>query len=276
MSDLRERTWTSSGSKSRWQTLHRSMRSRTMRLICLSVSMPVAFVGGTIPQVLVARFALEVVQVERVDEVPEDRELFFVDGFGPLKLWMRGRLPVVVVIGAKHDAGLLHDGVFDEDGDPRADGEGDGVTGAGVDLDFAPVLAQDDAGVEDIVGEVGDGDPLHGPAHVVDDGPHQVVRERARGGDALQLHGDRFRLIGSDPDWQVALPVDLLEDDDAVLGHQADSDAFDHRLDHAKPSGRKKWAGEERKITRAVCPARLAGPRGSLQPGLRPGQCLPL
>jgi hypothetical protein len=60
-----------------------------------------------------------------------------------------------------------------------------------------------------------------------------IVWQRPRSGDALQLHGDRFRLVRANPDRQVALAVDLLEDHDAVLGDQTDADAFDYCLDHA-------------------------------------------
>src|SRR5688572_8517191 len=163
MSDLRERTWTSSGSKPRWQTLHRSMRSRTMRLICLSVSIPVpvAFVGGAFRS-SIARFALEVVEVERVDEVAEDREPLFVHALGPLELRLGGDglAFAFVVVGAQHDPGLFHHRVLDEDGYPGAHGECDGIAGPRVDLYLSPVLAQHDAGIEDVIGEIRHRDPF--------------------------------------------------------------------------------------------------------------------
>ena len=58
----------------------------------------------------------------------------------------------------------------------------------------------------------------------------QVVRERALGGDALELHRDRLGLPAADPDGQVALALRLAEDDDVLRGKHVDADALDDHL----------------------------------------------
>jgi hypothetical protein len=95
-----------------------------------------------------------------------------------------------------------------------------------------PFIWDDDAGVEDVLREVGDDDSVDRAAEVADYRLHEVVRERPGGADALQLHRDRLGLVGADPDRQVALAVDLFEDHHPVLGDEADADAFDHGFDH--------------------------------------------
>ena len=83
---------------------------------------------------------------------------------------------VVVVIGRGGDAGLLDDPFFGEDGDLFGDSEGDGVGGAGVDVDEVAVGPCDgELGDEGAVFEVGDGDGFEGGAEPFDGGGEEVV-----------------------------------------------------------------------------------------------------
>ena len=70
-------------------------------------------------------------------------------------------------------------------------------------------------------------------AQRLDHGAQQVVREGPGDGDFLKLDGDGVGFRGADPDRQVAVGLLLLEDNDPLVVHQADPDAFDRHLNHA-------------------------------------------
>ena len=67
---------------------------------------------------------------------------------------------------------------------------------------------------------------------------HQVVRERALGGDALESHRDRVGLGWTDPDRQISVPFRLLEDDDVLAREHVDAHALHDHLDQPYPAER--------------------------------------
>ncbi len=71
-------------------------------------------------------------------------------------------------------------------------------------------------------------------AQLVERRREQVVGEGTLGRHPLQPHRDRARLPGTDPDRQVALPPDLLEDHHVLAVEHVDANALDHHLDQAR------------------------------------------
>src|SRR5690606_38218812 len=115
--------------------------------------------------------AAEVLRGDRVQELPE-------------------LLDLVLLLVRYRDAGLLQDVLAGEDRRAGAQGEGDGVGGAGAHLH--PV-GEDEVGEEDALAEIGDVDGAQLDAEGVQDVPEQVVREGARGQHPLLGEGDRGR-----------------------------------------------------------------------------------
>src|SRR5918993_2497441 len=76
------------------------------------------------------------------------------------------------------DAGLLYDLVRGEDLGPRADGQGYGVGGPGVDLDALAFYLQSYGGEERRVLQFGNRDPLHRAAQLADEAKGEVVGQR--------------------------------------------------------------------------------------------------
>ncbi len=85
--------------------------------------------------------------------------------------------------------------------------------------------------MERLVGEVRDDNPTNRDAELPERRGEDVVGERPLRGQALELHRDRVRLPGADPDRQVALAVELLEDDDMLAREHVDADALHGHLD---------------------------------------------
>src|SRR5579872_696469 len=144
----------------------------------------------------------------------------------------------LVLLGGKGYRSLVQDAVLDENRRCGANGEGDGIAGTGVDVEPL-VLRIDDsnAGVEDVVVQVGHaylGDPR---PELVDDRFQQVGSKRTGGLFTLQLHRDRRRLVGSHPDQEVSLELLVLQDDHTLTVRQVHSDALDdHGNQHAARS----------------------------------------
>src|SRR5262249_11259230 len=130
----------------------------------------------------------EVVDVEGFDELLEHGQLLFVDGYA---LFLRDAGFSLCFLTFKNHASLIEDGFLDEDRHFGADGEGDGVAGAGVDLEVLAVLVEDEARVEGLVGEVVDDDLGELAAELLDDAAQEVVGERAANGHVLHRYGDR-------------------------------------------------------------------------------------
>ena len=201
--------------------------------------------------------------------LPGEEPRFLINPFGPFEVRMRDSalaFRLILVVRAQHDASFVHHGIVNQNRHAGTDGERNRIAWTRIDLDFSPVLAQDDARIEDIISQVGHGDAVDRAAHVVDDGADQIVGKRTRGSDALQLHGDGFRLVGANPDWKMPLAVDLLQNDDAVLRHQTDADALNDCLDHGE-TFRPRYAHRGRTVTAiSLWPARMLEPDTSLQP----------
>ena len=121
--------------------------------------------------------------------------------------------------------GVLEDFAVDVDGAVPAEGQGDGVGGAGVEgHGFAGVVEPDD-GVEGVVAELGDNDfvnlRVEASGHVL----QEVVGHGARRGRLFELKGDGVGLEDTHPDGEDEVTGDVFEDDDGHVGdgihHQA-------------------------------------------------------
>ena len=67
---------------------------------------------------------------------------------------------------------------------------------------------------EGAVAQIFDHHPVELGAEALDQRLHQVVRQRPRRGDAVQLERDRLRLERADPDGQLATRPSLLDETD--------------------------------------------------------------
>src|SRR3954454_25278934 len=121
-----------------------------------------------------------------------------------------------------------------EDRRPRADGQREGVAGAGVDLQLAAVGLQRDGGEEGVLAQLGDRHLLAGDVELAEHVAQQVVGHRARRGGALELHEDRGGLGMADPDRQELVAVNGLEQDDRLLADHVEAHAVDHHLLHGE------------------------------------------
>ena len=130
------------------------------------------------------------------------------------------------------DRGLLDDVLGGEDRGPGAHRQGERVRGAGVDLELAAVDGQRDRGVEGVLAQLGDRDAGAGGVELAQHVGEEVVRHRARGAGALQLHQDGRRFGMTDPDGQELVRVDGLEQHDRLLADHVERDAIDDHLLH--------------------------------------------
>src|SRR3984885_8036660 len=93
-------------------------------------------------------------------------------------------------------------------------------------------VGEDQVSVEDPVPQLGD---VHRPqldVQNLEDVLEQIVRQRPDGDHALLRKGDCRSLDRPDPDWQVAIPLRLLEQDDGAVRRHLDPDADDLHLPH--------------------------------------------
>src|ERR671915_1384489 len=141
-------------------------------------------------------------------------------------------LLLLLLVLTDDDAGLAEHLLVGEDRHPQSHGQSDGVGRAGRDLERRPVLAHLDDRVEGPVPELGDQDPIHPDAELLEHVLHQVVRHRPGRFHPLEGEGDRRGLRGTDPDRQVPLPLALLEENDGLVPGQLDPDADQVHLDH--------------------------------------------
>src|SRR5450759_1597189 len=92
--------------------------------------------------------------------------------------------------------------------------------------------------MERLLGQRRDDDPVDGHPELAEGVREQVVGQRPLWRDALQPHRDRVRLPGPDPDGQVPLAVELLEDDDVLAGGHVHANALDDHLHELFRHGR--------------------------------------
>ena len=127
--------------------------------------------------------------------------------------------------------GVFEDVAVDVDGAVPAQGQRDGVGGAGVEgYGFAGVVHPDD-GVEGVVAELGDDD--FGDLRVEAAGEilQQVVGHGARRGGLFELEGDGVGFEDADPDGEDEVAGDVLEDDDGHVGDGVHHEAANLHLD---------------------------------------------
>ncbi len=114
--------------------------------------------------------------------------------------------------------GVLEDLAVDVDGAVPAQGQGDGVGGAGVEGHGLAGVVHPDDGVEGVVAELGDDDLVDLRVEAAGDVLQEVVGHGARGGGLFELEGDGVGLEDADPDGQDEVAGDVLEDDDGHVG----------------------------------------------------------
>src|ERR1700722_1044350 len=147
-----------------------------------------------------------------------------------------GLLDVVLEL----DGGLGDDFLGGVDRGAAADGEGDRVAWARVDLELAVADAEGDRGEERVLAQLGDGDLRALDLEVAEDVAEEVVRHRPRRAGSLQLHQDRGGLRMADPDRQELVALDGLQEHDRLLANHVEADAVDDHLLHEKSSERGK------------------------------------
>ncbi len=84
-----------------------------------------------------------------------------------------------------------------------------------------------DRGVEGVVAELGDRDPLALGVELFEHLDQEVVGHRARRRGPLELHQDRRRLGVADPDRQEAVAVGRLQKHDRLLADHVEGDSVD-------------------------------------------------
>ena len=113
---------------------------------------------------------------------------------------------------------MLVDLLGDEDGAVGAEGEGDGVGGAGVDgYDFA-VLVHPDGGVEGVFAEVAYDYASDAGVEAVDDIAQEVVGHGADRGGLLDFQRDGVGFEEAYPDGENDFAGEVVEDHDGHLG----------------------------------------------------------
>ena len=100
--------------------------------------------------------------------------------------------PLALALALEDHPGLVEDGVLDEDRHLRADGQGDRVARAGVDLDVATVVVDDQLGEERLVGQLVD-DHLGQLAAERRDRPSRADRGSAGARPGRSASGWRWR-----------------------------------------------------------------------------------
>ena len=127
-----------------------------------------------------------------------------------------------------------------DDEDPAAgpDGERKRIGRPGIDLDGPAVVLEEQAGVERLLGQRRDDDPIDAGTETLEGRREEVVGQRTIRSEALELHRDRARLPWPDPDREIPIPLRLLEDDDMPARQHVDPDALDHHLDELRPGER--------------------------------------
>ena len=116
------------------------------------------------------------------------------------------------------DASGIEDKFIGINGAAEADGHGQGVAGAAVDLDRLALAHADHFGVEHPVDEVADDDFLQVDVQDVEGVLEQVMSEGAIGLHILHGHRDGLRLEGPDDHRQAAVAVELAEYHGVVVG----------------------------------------------------------
>src|SRR5581483_609634 len=142
---------------------------------------------------------------------------------------------LIDLLALELDRGLLDHTIGGEDRSLGANRKGDRVRRPRVDLDLATVLLQGDLGVEGVLAELGDGDAHDLRAELLEHVAQQVVRHRARGRLALELHEDRRRFRMTDPDRKELVALGGLQQDDRLLADQVEADAVDVHFLHPRP-----------------------------------------
>src|SRR5581483_1150558 len=166
---------------------------------------------------------VEIVQVERIDEVFEDAQaLVRCVGVSWLALDFLFR----------RAGRALHDRLLDVDRDVHTHGQGNRVAGPRIDFKPPSVQLDHDSGVKHVVAQIVDHNLHDFCAHFRYYRFQQIVSERARNLDLLQLDGDRVSFTWPNPDWQITVTRHIFQDHNPVLGHQTHTDTVNCNFNH--------------------------------------------
>src|SRR5215475_13579132 len=136
---------------------------------------------------------------------------------------------VFLLVRDRHP-GLVQDLLTGEDRCTGPERERDRVRRPGA--HFLPV-GEDEVGEEDAVPERGDVDRVQLHPECLEHVAEQVVGQRPGGHHPLLRERDRGGFHRADPDWQVPLPLYLLEQDDGLVRGHLHPDADDLHLPHS-------------------------------------------
>jgi hypothetical protein len=155
--------------------------------------------------------------------------------------------PAAEVFGAKGGvavggaAGVLVDGVGDEDGAVGAQGKGDGVGGAGVEGYYFAGVVHPDGGVEGVLAEGADDDAGDAGVEAIDRGAKEVVGHGAGCGGLFDFEGDGIGFEEAYPDGEDDFAGEVVEDDDGHFGGGVHHEAADAHFDFW--FGGEEWIG---------------------------------
>jgi hypothetical protein len=141
--------------------------------------------------------------------------------------------PAAEVFGAKGGvavggfAGVLVDLLGDEDGAVGAEGQGDGVGGAGVEGYYFAGLVHPDGGVEGVLAEIADDYACDARVEAVDDVAEKIVSHGTDGCCLLDFEGDGVGLEEAYPDGENDFAGEIVEHDDGHLGGGVHHEAAD-------------------------------------------------
>jgi hypothetical protein len=134
--------------------------------------------------------------------------------------------------------GVFEDFAVDVDGTVPAQGQGDGVGGAGVEGDGLALVVHPDDGVEGVVAELGDDDLADLGIEAAGEILQQVVSHGPGCGCFFELEGDGVGLEYANPDGEDEVAADVLEDDDGHVGDGVHHEAANLHLDFFWSLGR--------------------------------------
>jgi hypothetical protein len=176
------------------------------------------------PPYLLAALAfplLGVIQVEAVDEVPEDIQALTL-------LLVRFSLPALLTPNTCFTQHFLGH----EDGSPHSHGQRNRIAGTRVDALNSLGYLKLQLRVERVVRQLGHKHPPNGRSERLDHRFQQVMRQWTRHLNVLQFDRDSVGFECADPNRQKAVLILLLEEHCSLLVHHADPDAVYNHLDH--------------------------------------------
>ena len=132
--------------------------------------------------------------------------------------------------------------LLDENRNLAAHGKRDRITWARIDLDRVAALLDDDPSEECVIVDIVYQDMADRGAKLAEDRFQKIVGHRPLRLVPLECERDRISLERADPDRKVSPAISFAQDNDAVLGQQADADAVNSYTNHLSTFPREmRW-----------------------------------